>query len=273
MYDEHEMDRAGAMSLFDAIGTRRSIRYFQPFRPVERWKVEVMFEAAQRSSRSVNASYLKVIACERDTIDPDAREALKTPTNTADLDMAPLYLFTYSDPQAPAGGPERLKDLYDRGAFAPALGWSHRFADEVVGKTILEPLLKDPAAAGWMAAVEAAQSLAHILLSITALGLGACCKSWNSDVVKDALSVPDDWQPMWMVLVGYPAEDMQAGGQRPRAPISQDYFWNDAKTPFETTPEVTEALHQHRLLQPLAPYPWRQAEIRAIARAYGLPEE
>jgi hypothetical protein len=36
---------------------------------------------------------------------------------------------------------------------------------------------------------------------------------------------------------------------------------------------VSEALHKHRLLQPLAPYPWRQAEIRAIARAYGLPEE
>ena len=33
------------MELFEAIGTRRSIRYFKPYQPVERWKVEMMFQA------------------------------------------------------------------------------------------------------------------------------------------------------------------------------------------------------------------------------------
>ena len=30
-------------TVWEAIGDRRSIRYFQAYRPVERWKIEVMF--------------------------------------------------------------------------------------------------------------------------------------------------------------------------------------------------------------------------------------
>ena len=111
------------MELFEAIGSRRSIRYFKPYQPVERWKVEMIFQAARRSSRAHNASFIKAVAVERDSLSPEKREQLKTPTTTADLDMAPLYIFTYADPFAPDGGPERLKDLYNRGAFTPALGW------------------------------------------------------------------------------------------------------------------------------------------------------
>ena len=153
------------MELFDAIGSRRAIRYFKPYRPVERWKVEMMFQAAHRSSRAVNASFIKAIAVERDALDPDVREALKTPTNTADLDMAPLYIFTYADPTAPNGGASRLKDLYDRGAFAPALGWSHKYIDDVIDTTILKPLVKDDVKARWIASVEAAQAIAHMCSS------------------------------------------------------------------------------------------------------------
>src|SRR6266851_5716937 len=131
------------MDLFDAIGSRRSIRYFLPFRPVERWKLEMIFQAAHLSSRAIQGSFIKVLAVERESMDPETREALKTPTNTADLDMAPLYIFTYANKLAAQGGPERLKDLYDRGAFAPALGWSYEFIDKVVNETILTPLSKD----------------------------------------------------------------------------------------------------------------------------------
>jgi membrane-associated phospholipid phosphatase len=31
-------------------------------------------------------------------------------------------------------------------------------------------------------------------------------------------STPDTWQPTWLMLLGYPAEDPEAGGQRPRRP-------------------------------------------------------
>jgi nitroreductase len=232
----------------------------------------MMFQAAHLSSRAVNASFIKAVAVERDSLDAATRERLKTPTNTADLDMAPMYIFTYADPTAPSGGPGRLKDLYDRGAFAPALGWSHKYIDDVIDATILQPLLKDEVESRWIASVEAAQAIAHMLLVATALGLGACCKSFVDETAREVLNVPDHLKPIWMILVGYPAEHPSAGGQRPRPPLDQDYFWNDFETPFKTTDEVTRELQRMKVLQPVAPYPWRQDEIRAIARAYGLPE-
>ena len=96
MDDFEDFDDIRSLDLFDAIGSRRAIRYFQPYRPVERWKIEMIFEAGHRSSRAINGSFIKTVAVERDSMDPATREALKTPTNTADLDMAPLYLFTYA---------------------------------------------------------------------------------------------------------------------------------------------------------------------------------
>lgn len=259
--------------LFRAIGNRRSIRYFKPYRPVERWKVEMIFQAAHRSSRAINGSFLKTIAIERDQMDPETREALKTPTNTSDLDMAPLYVFTYANKQAAVGGPPRLKDLYDRGAFHPSIGWSHEFADSVVGETILKPMAGDDAAATWTGGVEAAQAIAHMLLAVEALGLGACCKSFVAESVREAFKVPDHFVPIWMILVGYPAEDRDAGGQRPRPPLADDYFWGDFETPFQPTAEVTDELRRRRLLQRVASVPWRAAELRSISRSFGLPEE
>lgn len=265
-------DYPGA-DLWKVIGDRRSTRYFLPYRPVERWKVEMIFRAAHLSSRAINGSFIKTVAIERDAMDPETREALKTPTNTADLDMAPLYIFTYANKLAAVGGPGRLKDLYDRGAFAPALGWSHEFVDKVVGETILRPLSKDDWNRTWIASIEAGQAIAHMLLMITALGLGACCKSFVAESVKESFKVPDHFYPCWMILVGYPAEHPQAGGQRPRPPLAEDYFWGDFETPFEPTPDVTEELKRRKLLQRTAPYPWRSEELRYISRAFGLPEE
>jgi nitroreductase len=270
---QESFDDYPGYDLWKVIGDRRSIRYFLPYRPVERWKVEMIFQAAHRSSRAINGSFIKTVAVERDAMDPATREALKTPTNTGDLDMAPLYLFTYANKQAALGGPERLKDLYDRGAFAPALGWSHRFIEKVVDETILQPLARTDEDATWIGSVEAAQAIAHMLLMITALGLGACCKSFVADAVKETFKVPDHFHPIWMILVGYPAEHPQAGGQRPRPPLEDDYFWGDFETPFEPTEDVTAELYRRKLLQPQAPYPWRHDEIRYIARAFGLPEE
>src|SRR6266849_1397337 len=165
---EEGFDDYPGIDLWKVIGDRRAIRYFLPYRPVERWKVEMMFQAGHRSSRAINGSFIKTVAVERDALDPETLEALKTPTNTADLEMAPLYLFTYANRLAPLGGPERLKDLYDRGAFSPSLGWSHEFIDKVIDQTILTPLAQTEADAIWIASVEAAQAIAHMLLVATA---------------------------------------------------------------------------------------------------------
>ena len=58
-------------------------------------------------------------------------------------------------------------------------------------------------------------------------GLGTClhmiAAPSKQDRVKEILGVPEHILPVWVQLVGYPAEDPEAGGQRPRWPA--DRLW------------------------------------------------
>ena len=75
------------MELMQVMGNRRSIRYFEPEKPVEKEKVQVMLEAMNRASRAVNADFVKVVVVYRDELDPEVLQQLKTPTTTAEIDM------------------------------------------------------------------------------------------------------------------------------------------------------------------------------------------
>jgi len=70
--------------------------------------------------------------------------------------------------------------------------------------------------------VMAVQSVAmagqNILLAAYDMGLAACwmcAPLFCPDVVKDALSLPDDWQPQALLTLGYPAETRE----KPRKPL------------------------------------------------------
>ena len=56
------------MEFKQVIGNRRTIRFFDPNRPVEPEKIQVMLEAANRASRAVNADFAKAIVCYRDEL-------------------------------------------------------------------------------------------------------------------------------------------------------------------------------------------------------------
>lgn len=43
------------------VGTRRSVRWLKPWKPVERSKLQVILEAANRASRSMNADYPRAL--------------------------------------------------------------------------------------------------------------------------------------------------------------------------------------------------------------------
>ncbi|MGH3319185.1 MAG: hypothetical protein ACRDQA_15150 [Nocardioidaceae bacterium] len=89
---------------------------------------------------------------------------------------------------------------------------------------------------------------------------------------KEVLRIPDTWVPVWLQLVGYPAEEREAGGQRPRRPLSQFYFEGSCETPFKADPNVTERLEAEGMIQTPGPLPYREAEVRMLSRMFGLPE-
>ncbi len=103
-------------------------------------------------------------------------------------------------------------------------------------------------------------------------GLGVCLSAFMPGPVKSVIKPPDHWVPLWVLLVGYPAEGWEAGGQRPRPPMEEIYFEGEYGKPFKEDPKVTEHLQETGMVQPPAPLPWRREEIKALARMFGLPE-
>jgi nitroreductase len=260
------------MEFKQVLGNRRSIRYFEPDKPVEKEKIQVMLEAINRSSRAVNADFVKGIVVYRDDLDPDLVEQLKTPTTTADLDLAPVHIFFYLDTNYIQGAQDRLKELVELGALNPSHGWSKAYVDEVVWATVLKPISQDPGTLAYIGAIDAGVAICQGMLAAVDEGLGVCLHAFNTEVAKKAFGVPDTWLPLHMLLVGYPSEDPQTGGQRPRRPLSTQFFFGHADQPWEEIPEVTKRLQEEGLIQDPVDATKRQAEIRELARRFGLPE-
>jgi nitroreductase len=255
------------------VGTRRSVRFLTPWKPVEREKIQVIFEAANRASRSVNADYPRAIVVNRDDLDKETIEALRNPTTTAELDLAPTYIFWYFDKDYIFGAQERLKELVRQKALPPAHGWSEAYVDELIWPHILEPISKDDATLIFMGAVETGIAICNAVNAAVDEGLGTCLHAFTgADTVKQLFNVPDSWIPVWLQLVGYPLEEKEAGGQRPRRPLSYSYFEGSVDRPFEEDPDVTERLKQEGMIQTPGPFPYRDTEVRMLSRMLGLPE-
>jgi nitroreductase len=254
------------------VGRRRSIRFFEPDRPVEREKIQTILEAARLASCAVNAQWLRAIVVERDKLPKEKLDQLKTPVAALTLDLAPLHIYFFCDlgiVNRIEGS--RLRELVDVGALAPTHGWSHKFVDELVYPHILKPMTQNQP--GYLAAAVAdCGGAAHMAL-LTAFdeGLGACLNTPNPALVKSVFNVPDDWVSIWVLLVGYPAESWEAGGQRPRPPFEELYFEGEYGKPFKRDPGVVEKLKEAGMIQAPAPLPGRMEEIRALAERFGLP--
>ena len=65
-----------------------------------------------------------------DELDPDVLQQLKTPTTTAEIDMAPVHMFCYLDLSYADGAQGRLKELVQLGALNASHGWSEAYVDE-----------------------------------------------------------------------------------------------------------------------------------------------
>ncbi|MBI1885692.1 MAG: nitroreductase family protein [Chloroflexi bacterium] len=261
------------MEFKQVIGRRRSIRYFQPWRPVEREKIQTILEAARLASCAVNASFLRAIVVQRDSLPRETLDMLKTPVSANNIELAPVHIYFYADLGAvPRSRGATLKQLVDAGALNPSHGWSHEFVETFVWPQILEPMTKSPVQHSVGAAADCGMAICQALLCAFDEGLGACMSAFNPGIAKQAFAVPDDWMPIFVMLVGYPAESWEAGGQRPRPPFGELYFEGKHGKPFERDPGVVKELEAAGMIQRAAPLPWRKDEVRAVSRMLGLPE-
>ena len=262
------------MDYFRVLGSRRSVRYFDPDRPVERDKIETIGHATRLASRAMNVPWGKGVVVYREALSEEERNGLKTPFAEIEFDLAPVYLLWYSDlaaredalqgvhyPTVPSGA------LQDTAVYGPPHGWSQRYVERVVVPQVLMPGLGNRVRGG---NADTGMALMQGYLAAVDEGLGACLVPFDEEGARRVVDVPEDFEPAAALLIGYPAESPEAGGQRPHSAWEECFFDADTNTPFPRDSQVTAKLEEAGLLQTAAPLPWRDDEVRALSRGLGL---
>lgn len=279
------------MEFKSAVGWRRSIRFFDPWREVEREKIQAILEAVYRAPRVLEIDFVRLLVVHRDRLTPEQHATLKTPTTTAQLDMAPVYVFFYADIAAleAAATGEPYRELIRLGVLNRSHGWDEQFVRDVA-VPYLRRIIDDPDRAPMgppgadgapvMASREALRlartaigiAQEYALLAAVNQGLGSLLSAVSVPAAKTVFGIPDSWVASSPMLLGYHGETREAGGQRPREPFEEDFFELRYGHPFYREPAVVERLRAVEMIQDPAPFPWRMDEVRGLARKYGLPE-
>lgn len=280
------------MEFKSVVGSRRSIRFFDPWREVEREKIQRILEAIYRAPRVLEVDFVRVLVVLRDRLAPGDMQALKTPTTTAQLDMAPVYVFFYADVamlESAAGG-DNFRELMRLGVLNPSHGWTEQFLTNSAGPYLRAVAddpdrvpLRPPSPGGEPGQMVSRESLRlartaigiaqeYALLAAVEEGLAAQLSGVSVNAARTILGIPDTWVPSSPMLLGYHGESLEAGGQRPREPFEEDFFELRHPHPFYREPAVVERLKAADMIQAPAPFPWRMDEVRGLARKFGLPE-
>jgi nitroreductase len=259
------------MEVQEAIGTRRTYRFLLPHKPVELEKIQKMLEAARLASFWGNVQALRAVVVHRETASLDVRQALFAPIAGFQIEQAPVVIVWYLDYAALDVQGDRLREL----VHARVVGVDKQKALEALDNVIIPffegamPHIKQSG----LTELDCGQGIAQATLVAIDQGLGtACLGTSNEDLIRKNLGLPDSAKVLLLMCVGYPAESWEAGGQRPRQPFEQLFFFNEMGKPFPRSEKVVEELKQAKMLQQPAPLPWRDEELRYLQRALNLPE-
>lgn len=259
------------MELRRVIGNRRSIRFLLPHRPVEREKIQRMLEAARIASHWGNVNSLRAIVIERDQAPQDVIDALPSPVGGYQIQLAPVVIVWFIETNAADHAGARLRELVKAGA----IGYGDNKVQQV--EETLVPLFDKISAAlktPGLGEVDCGQGIAQATLMAFEQGLGTCCLgSGNPDAIRVKLGLPDSCRVLVSQTVGYPAEDPEAGGQRPRLPFEELFHLNGYGKPFPRSAAVVEELRRDGMIQDAAPLPWREAELLYLRKALELKGE
>lgn len=196
------------MDFMDISKMRVTVRKFSQ-KPVEEEKIEKILEAGRWSPTAVNAQPQRVLV-------------LNTPENLAKVkefcsfgyDQKYVDLSKECDDKANGkiniyyGAPLVLFVCYDKTAC-----WTHPQNGKSSGATD-----------GTIVAT-------HMMLEAASIGLGTVWISYfDEEKAKELLNIPETWQPVCMIYVGYPADDFVPNTKLGchRKPLNETCFYNQA---------------------------------------------
>jgi nitroreductase len=259
------------MEVKRVIGNRRSIRFYLPFRPVERSKIQKMLEAARRASCVGNVTVARAVVIWREEASEELMKAITPPLGYQQMETAPCFILFYHDKMSYEVN-KWIDDLKNLAA-------QRRIGEDVEQTTeIIEKNLRPAFGAVWeqmavapLAFMDVGQVVAQATMVAWDEGLGTCLMSSpRLEQVGKLLKLPETAIPVCLMSVGYPAESWEAGGQTSKPPFSDLFFEMEYGSIFEPDPEVEEELKQEGMIQAPAPLPWREAELKYLSHALSL---
>ncbi len=256
------------MELRQVIGNRRSIRFLLPHKPVEPVKIQRMLEAARIASHWGNVQSLRAVVVFRDSCSDETREAVTAPIAGFQIKLAPVVIVWYLDTAAVDDQPDRLRELLKAGA----LGFGEKKLEAL--ETQLIPIFKgitEISKAPGLGEVDCGQGIAQATLMAFEQGLGTCCLGTpHGEKIRQNLGMPESARILLLQTVGYPAENPEAGGQRPRQPFEKLFHMNGYGKPFPRNEEVVEELAEDGMFQAPGPLPWREEELEYLRVALDI---
>ena len=256
--------------VFRTLGDRRSIRYFDPDRKAEDWKIEAMLQAARFASCQGNINATEAVVVQKETSELwDEIEECVSGFNVQIINQCSHVIFWLTNLNAWYGrANDGISSLALAGASTHYHGWNYEFTmTQTVPRLMSFPTERTDI----LLRFESGQAVANAIVAGVALGLGNCLLAFGRKPggVEKAFELPPHLRFTWAHAVGYPLEEPKAGGQRPRLKFERLFHRDRYGTPLPSSGEVADALRDAGLIQDQAPLPGRFDEIDRLAERFG----
>ncbi|MGD9572816.1 MAG: nitroreductase family protein [Thermoleophilia bacterium] len=257
------------MPLLQALGNRRSIRYFDEAQTVERWKIETMLQAARFSSCQGNINCTEAIIVTRDHDVWDELEECVSGFNVQIINQASHLIVWLTNLNAWYGrAVDGISTVSLAGATTKYHGWNYEFS---MTQTIPRLMSFPTERTENLLRFETGQAVANAISAGVALGVGNILIAFGRKPggLEKAFGLPPHYRFTWAHAIGYPLESADAGGQRPRLKFEKLFHDGEFGVPYASERATVEMLKEKGLIQEQAPLPGRFEEIVGIAERHG----
>ena len=255
-------------SFLQTVGDRRSIRYYDPDKKVEDWKIQTILQTARFASCQGNINATEAIVVQKETCDIwDEIEECVSGFNVQMINQASHVIFWLTNLNAWYGrANDGLSSLALSGALTKYHGWNYEFTmTQTVPRLMSFPTERTEI----LLRFETGQAVGNATLACSSLGLGSCLLAFGRKPggVEKAFGLTPNLKFTWAHAIGYPLEDPKAGGQRPRLKFEKLFFKDKYGVPMPEDRGTTEALNG-TLIQEQAPIAGRIEELDKLAQQF-----
>ncbi len=256
-------------TVLQAIGDRRSIRYYDPDKKVEDWKIQTVLQAGRLASCQGNINATEAIVVEKETCDLwDEIEECVSGFNVQIINQASHLIIWLTNLNAWYG---RAVDGISTVSLAVAMskyhGWNYEFTmTQTVPRLMSFPTERTE----MLLRFETGLAVSNAILTSTSLDLGSILIAFGRKPggIEKAFGLPPNYKLTWGHAIGYPLEDFKAGGQRPRLKFERLFKKDTPDNPWPMVDGLEDALREKGMIQEQAPTSGRIEEIEQLAAKF-----